>query len=157
MRAKRTEFIKVPQIINQPQLVPTPQKSLLAFIALIGWLVWFYFFSPLLTLLLWLFGYKRFNDYIIYEWKITLHNLKEYEIIFIVTATIFIAWALYNWLRFKNKNRRNGSKKVSTADIANFFQLTEQEVKNLQQSKRIILYFDDQGKIIKTNYTQTKS
>lgn len=154
MEAKETKSIKIPQIINRPQLVPNSKKSFFAFLALLGWLSWFYFFSPLLTLLLWLFGYKRFNDYIIYEWQTTLNNLKEYEKFFLLAASIFISWALYNWLRFKNKKRRKGYGQVSTADIANFFQLEEQEIKNLQHSNRIILYFDNKGKIIKTGCTK---
>jgi len=70
-----------------------------------------------------------------------------YEIVACIGVS-FGVWALYNYARFKNLERRKALPSVTTGQLAVFFGVEEQQIAELQDAQRISIQFDEQANMV---------
>lgn len=139
----------IPVYIDRPDLQGKRQRGLLGLLNLIGWMIWIYLFVPLFTLLAWLFGYYRFDRYVIHDAQNdALEQLEILLVMIIFMNLALLAWAMYNYLRFYDNERRSKTANVSNSQIAHFYELDTAQVEAAQQQQLLTFYYDDHGKII---------
>ena len=140
---------RIPQIILRPDLINSPRKELFMLVATIGWAIWLYVLSPFFALVAWIFGYQRFNMFILDDPSRTIVTLQIYAIAIIIGGLIFILWASYNWLRFRFSHRRGVAQTATAGDIGLSFGLTEDQVLFARQHNTLTFHFNDEGAITK--------
>ncbi|MGD0960316.1 MAG: poly-beta-1,6-N-acetyl-D-glucosamine biosynthesis protein PgaD [Methylomonas sp.] len=139
-----------PLIINNPDLQTIRQKYSSTLLTFVFWLIWLYLWTPLITLIAWYFGVKLF-----YFQMFDLRGIDEviadavifYEIVACIGVS-FGVWALYNYARFKNLERRKALPSVTTGQLAVFFGVEEQQIAELQDAQRISIQFDEQANMV---------
>ncbi|MDA3878313.1 MAG: poly-beta-1,6-N-acetyl-D-glucosamine biosynthesis protein PgaD [Halothiobacillus sp.] len=139
---------RIPEIIHRPDLVTATKKGSLALIAAVGWLVWLYMITPLFALLAWWFGYQRLDAFVLSDPVRTLQTLIIYAMIIAAGGIMFILWAVYNWLRFRDHDRRGAAPPATPAAMGEAFAIPTQLVLDAQAGKILAFSFDDHGQII---------
>ena len=97
-----------PHIIQRPDLQTLRQRFGNSFLTFLFWLIWFYLWIPLLSLVAWAFGVDLFHDeMIVREGLQALIELLGlyFLVIFLISATLG-TWALVNLCRFRVNERR---------------------------------------------------
>jgi len=142
-----------PLIIDKPELQSPQQKYFFSTLTFIFWIVWFYLWLPILSLIAWLLGIDFF-----YENMIILGGVEGlmsvigwYSLVIALSALTLVAWSAYNIFRFRNKNRRQSIKLVSKQDMATYFNIDEQSVDVCTNERRIVIENDLEGKIVSIN------
>ncbi len=138
----------LPDYIYRSDLQSFTQKSTSALIAAIGWMIWAYLFVPLLSLFVWWQGYLRFDQYVIqndYEFFKQIYMILPIIFIF---GFIFLLWAFYNLMRFKDKERRGHTPNVTVAEIAHFFEIEVHLLENVQTHQVSTYHFDESGRVL---------
>jgi len=71
---------------------------------------------------------------------------------YLITITslgfVFIGWALYNNLRFKNKKRRGNGGRVQVQDLVDFYHVGPEMIAKGAQAKRVVVHFNPEGGIV---------
>jgi biofilm PGA synthesis protein PgaD len=139
--------IRLPQTIHRPELQSRVQRSVYALLSTIGWLVWLYLFGPLLSALAWMFGYKRFNEYVLNNTSHAMHTLMIYAIIIGAAGLAFVLWATYNLFRFRGRSRRAATEPATLAEVARTYDVSEALVAQIRRTKVQRVHHDEHGKI----------
>ncbi len=139
---------RIPEVILHPELVPPGRKGLMVFLGSLGWAIWFHLMLPLLALLAWSFGIRQFRLFVLSDVARTFHTLLVYALVVAASGATFILWSLYNWLRFRHRDRRGSAAQATPGDLARAFQLAEAEVRRAQAWKTLEVDFDEQGHIV---------
>ena len=138
-----------PLIIDTPSLQSLRQRYAYAFLTLIFWVLWFYLWIPVISLVAWLLGIKVFyREMIVLEGLQGLVDLLGwYGLTIAVIAVCYTGWALYNQFRFRGRNRRHEQPEVEPLEVANSFDIEPALILPLQEAKRILIAHDEQGRI----------
>lgn len=145
--------LDLPEYIDKPEYVQN--KSVGYALQTIGWLLLMLLFMPLITLFLWWYGVHNIYHYVLIDTSQDAHfNILNIGIIILILGGILLSWAIYNWLRFRKKERRTRPENTSLKQFAENFNCTEEDVLNLRQRKNITLYYDDHGLLEKFDYLQ---
>ena len=138
-----------PPIIETPDLQGLRQRYASAILTLMFWVLWFYLWIPVLSLLAWLLGFEAFyREMILYE---GLYGerllLAKYAITIVVIGTGYLAWALYNQFRFRGRERRHRHRRVDKEALAEAFEIEPIDVSRLQAGRRSTIAHDETGRI----------
>lgn len=151
MRVKTWEnkqHLILPEYIDRPDLQQNAQRGVLGVINLLGWLIWLYLLLPLVSVLAWVFGYYRFDQYILNDPQPDLiKQLWFLAILVVVMNLVLLLWASYNWWRFRSNDRRQHVKNVNKEQIAHFYELNEKAYDLAQRQQISTFFYDDVGKI----------
>ena len=81
-----------------------------------------------------------------------VETLGTYSAVVAVNTFAVVAWALYNQLRFRGKERRRFSQAVSPAEIAERFGRSADEIRAWQEARILVIYHgsDDQIEHVET-------
>lgn len=139
-------------IIEKPESLDKAVSLRDKIITIFFWGLLIYIFRPLFALFLWiLFGIHVFNPEV---FNIDLYNdiskflIKNSFTIFSF-AVIFISWAIYNKIMFGKLNRRKSIPHVTDEEIANFFRIKTDILKNWKNKKHIIYDLKEENSFIK--------
>ncbi len=148
-KKKKEKKPQNPLVIEAPNLQNLKQKYSFSFITFLFWLLWFYLWNPLISLLAWFFGWRVFYDNMILlgGWPGLMEKLNAYAITLLGMAIVFFGWAFYNNARFYNRKRRGKIWKVNTMNLSEEFSITHEEVLTCKSAKRIVINFDPGGQI----------
>lgn len=138
-----------PLIINSPSLQSLKQKYISAALTFIFWILWFYLWIPVITLLGWWAGADMFYLQMIELGGVEL-LFQDLEFILKCIALLggsLAVWAAYNYYRFRNLERRTPLPNVSKEALAQHFGIDPKSLTDLQNAKYINVQFDDNGKI----------
>ncbi len=137
-------------VIHNPSLQSLRQKYVSRVLTFVFWLLWFFLWIPLITLIGWVAGIDIF-----YLEMIELEGYQEVIAefsLFLLGVTgiggLLGIWALYNFQRFKNVERRAAINPVNNQQLAAFFQIGESTLADLQKTRCFSLDFDPEGKIV---------
>jgi len=140
---------KRPLIIENPELQTPRQRYTFAALTLLFWIVWFYLWIPVVSLLAWLFGAERF-----YQAMITRSGLEAlvellglYALIILIMGVIFTGWAWYNQLRVRGRDKRRASATVTPAEIGSFFMLKPEQLDVARYAKHVVIEHDEHGHV----------
>lgn len=104
------------------------------------WALWVYLFFPVINIILWLLGIANFYEKVIrYSDYLRLLDLVQKCGGAIVGIFLVLwLWGLYNFHRFGKRDRRQDSKPVGPEKMAEFFNVTADQVKAMQKEKQIL-------------------
>ncbi|WP_404356522.1 poly-beta-1,6-N-acetyl-D-glucosamine biosynthesis protein PgaD [Methylotuvimicrobium sp. KM1] len=142
-----------PLIIDSPSLQSLKQKYISAALTFIFWILWFYLWIPVITLLGWWAGADMFYLQMI---ELGGVELLFQDLAFILKCIALLGgslavWAAYNYYRFRNLDRRTPLPNVSNEALARHFGIDPKSLTDLQNAKFITVQFDDNGKIIQSD------
>lgn len=150
-----------PLIIDRPSLQSSSQRMIYPIVTFAFWILWLYIWLPLVSLIAWGFGVQLFYDEMILESGLDafLNLAGTYAVIIALLGTSLLSWALYNWGRFRNKERRNVSEKLGSEKIAEYFHVNKDELTVWQGASRIIVHHNEKGDIerVETGYPKEVS
>jgi biofilm PGA synthesis protein PgaD len=141
-------YPRIPQTIYRSDLVKKKQKGAFAIFATIAWIIWLYILTPSIVLMAWWLGLERINMYLFADPQQSVEILLRYFIMIGIGGGLFILWAVYNWLRFRHRNRRGQSVPVENHAIGKAFAILTEVVLSAQAGKIIVYNFDKAGHII---------
>ena len=141
--------MKRPLIINSPSLQSLQQRYVSALFTFIFWMIWIFLWTPLITLVGWISGLD-----LIYIQMIELEGFSDitedfagFVICVAIIGCVLGFWALYNFLRFKDIERRAAITPVNNQQLAAFFGVAVNTLDKQQQTQCLSISFDDQGNI----------
>lgn len=139
-------------IINTPSLQSIKQKYVSALLTFAFWVVWIFLWTPLVTLIGWILGV----DLVIFQ----MIELGGYQgvvadfILFLLCVALMggalAIWAGYNFVRFRNVDRRTPLPPVTNSQLAEFFKVNEASLSTQQEAQCLSVSFDDDGNIIRS-------
>lgn len=141
--------MKRPLIIHSPSLQSLQQRYVSALFTFIFWMIWIFLWTPLVTLVGWLSGLD-----LIYIQMIELEGFSDitedfggFLICVAIIGSVLGFWALYNFLRFKDIERRAAITPVNNQQLAAFFGVEVKKLDGQQKAQCLSISFDDQGNI----------
>ena len=138
-----------PLIIDTPSLQSLRQRYGYALLTLLFWILWFYLWIPLISLVAWLLGIELFHrEMIVLDGlRGLLDLLGWYGLTIALLGGCYTGWALYNQLRFRGKSRRRSPPPVEPLELAAAFDIEPALILPLQEAKRIVIVHDEEGRI----------
>ena len=138
-------------IIDHPEWQTPKQRILLGSITLIFWMIWFYLWIPIISILAWVFGIKVFEYHMIEleGYKDLIALLGWYATGITLLGGSLIAWATYNIQRFKESTRRGSRSEVSVEDQADHFQVDVKDVQIWREMQLIVIEHNENLQIAK--------
>lgn len=139
-------------IINKPHALRLQNKLTTISFTFVMWMIIFYLWQPLISLIAWSFGFKVF-----YEHMVILGGFEGFfQMLTIYFWTVFvlggglILWAYTNKLRFRGKVRRTNKNNVTAVDIAGFFKVDEKSQRQWQNEKNLTIAITQDNQITVT-------
>lgn len=128
------------KVENHPELRSWPRFIFEGGFTSMMWAVWIYLFLPLLSVLMWAFGFRTFyahvfKDAALSELYALLGHLGLAVLFFFVALR---AWELYNFYHFGRRNRRKRSAALTPDDVSRHFGVPADEITALQAQKEIV-------------------
>jgi biofilm PGA synthesis protein PgaD len=140
-------------IIDKPELQSNIHRYGWGSVTFVFWMIYIYLWLPLITLVAWWFGAKLFHLHMIQldGYKGLLGNLGLYAVIIVVISMILIGWAELDRMRFKDKLRRLVNNTVTVGEIAQKYNMHEDDLTQLRQKKSMLVLFSEDGFISNIN------
>ncbi|CAN5747566.1 hypothetical protein BH20PSE1_BH20PSE1_25230 [soil metagenome] len=137
-------------VIERPDLQAWRQKYGYAVLTFAFWGLYLYLWQPLLSLVLWSFGFG-----LAYEQMLNLGGFRGlldllgfYVSIIIALSAVFLGWAWINYLRFRGADRRRAAPAVNPREIAQFFNVAPENLIQWRACKSLILHHDPHGDVV---------
>lgn len=141
--------IELPNFIDRPDLQSYGQKTVSSVLAVVGWTCWLYLILPLLTLIAWVSGYHRVNQYVVLNKDGFFEQINILGPVVVIMVILLLLWATYNLLRFRDVARRNAPPNTTVEEMAEHFKIEEQLVVKAQKQQVSVFHFDEKGNVIK--------
>jgi poly-beta-1,6-N-acetyl-D-glucosamine biosynthesis protein PgaD len=137
-------------IIERPDAQTKKQRLSQNFFTILFWLLFIYLIRPFLSLFAWFLGFEVFHN-VMFEkegYRSLLELLGIYLLVIILIGIIIRLWSLYNLNRYGRKNKRKiPPLSLSLDRTAQFFAITPETLQSWRGSRRIVLGFDESGKV----------
>ncbi len=132
-------------IIDTPSLQDLYLKYTTAIITLIFWIIWFYLWIPVLTLLAWGMGFQVFHHVMVVldGWQGFLQELTDLTCYVSVLVMSLSIWSAYNYFRFRRLERRKPLPPVTRMAILKKFNIKDSDLDCLRCSQIMTVRFDD--------------
>jgi poly-beta-1,6-N-acetyl-D-glucosamine biosynthesis protein PgaD len=136
-----------PLIIERPEHLLSARKLTNHLMTLLWWSLWVRFVLPLVTLVLWMSGWRGVSVDLLGRDGLNalLSRLPLYATVVAVVCGTLIVWALINWWRFSDRERRKFSGAVNTAAAAQFYGLDPHQLVRWQAQRRLVVQHDADG------------
>ncbi|MBK8162990.1 MAG: poly-beta-1,6-N-acetyl-D-glucosamine biosynthesis protein PgaD [Gammaproteobacteria bacterium] len=140
---------KRPLIIENPELQTPRQRYAFAALTLFFWIIWFYLWIPIVSLLAWLFGAERFYQAMIMRSGLDalIELLGLYSIIILVMGALLAGWAWYNQMRFRGREKRRVSTVVTPEEVGSFYALKPEQLELARYAKHVVIDHDEHGQV----------
>lgn len=132
-------------IIDRPEALSSFRRGTEWSITTLGWMLWFFLCRPLILVFLWFIGVEIF-----YEHMLRLGGLKGLKDIwgiylFIILVIFFIVrgWNVYNYFKFRKKDRRQQAKPVIPPELEDYFRMEPATAATIQTWPNVAVDFAD--------------
>lgn len=137
-------------IINMPDLVARHAKISGNVFTVVFWGFFVYLWMPLITILAWSLGlYRSYSEFVYTQ---ELSNLKHlaffYTIIVLALGGTLLMWALQEYLRFRNVNRRLEPMAVEIHELEKYADISVDKITAAQSARRIVAHHGIDGGLI---------
>jgi biofilm PGA synthesis protein PgaD len=134
--------------IDAPEMLTAPERTRDTLFTAIMWAIYLYLWVPLLSMLAWLLGFEFAYDVMIRTGGIRELGgiLVAYGVIVTVIFATVAFWSLSNRVRYGKLKRRKKGPCVTTAEIAEYFDVDECATETLRRSTTAAIEFDDEGR-----------
>lgn len=136
-------------VINAPHMQTGTQRLGAISVTVAGWLLWCYFFFPLVTLSGWLLDFEACSRWV----NLSGGYLNLREILAVYGATVagmaglWGCWAFYNGLK-RRRQAISQIKVIGVPELSARFGVDAGTLKRCQQSQYSVVHFDDRGHIV---------
>ncbi|MFC1498687.1 poly-beta-1,6-N-acetyl-D-glucosamine biosynthesis protein PgaD [Verrucomicrobiota bacterium] len=139
-------------IIDEPGLKSTLRSGTELSITLIAWIVWIYLVIPVVTLFLWIVGVRLviIEQAMLKGAEGLISVLGYYIAGGVLIWLVLQIWSFYNKKRFAGHDRRHQALPVSKEELIKYFNVSEEEFIQANNSKLVTVEFDA-GKITLKN------
>jgi len=136
-------------ILDSPSMQSLWQRYSSVILTFIFWVLWFFLWVPVATLLAWYLGFHRvyFEMFTLQGYKQVIHNFVTFLISVAIMGGSLAIWAAYNFIRFKGNDRRAKPQSVTLEDQAEFFGIDSELLRKYRHASYVSVSFDDNGKI----------
>jgi biofilm PGA synthesis protein PgaD len=140
-------------IIDSPSMQSLWQRYSSVIITFAFWVLWFFLWVPVITAIAWYQGLHiaYFEMFEMDGFKAVIASFFTFFKVVMLLGGSLAVWASYNFFRFRGKDRRKAVMPVTVKDLADFFDLDEKRLTQLQQEKIISVSFDANGQIASIN------
>ncbi|HEV3020583.1 MAG TPA: poly-beta-1,6-N-acetyl-D-glucosamine biosynthesis protein PgaD [Burkholderiaceae bacterium] len=139
---------RTPLIIERPEGVLSARRLTNYLLTFLWWSVWGHFMLPLATLLLWMSGFRRFSTELLDRsgFDAMVRQLPLYLAVIGILCGALIGWALLNWWRFADRERRRSFKSVSDAMIAQSYGIEPAQLARWRSARRLVVSHNAEGR-----------
>ena len=137
-------------IIDRPQWQTTKQRVVFGSVTILFWALWIYLWLPILGFVGWLLGLKlayyqmvELNGYVG-----LLHLMAIYGLVVLLLGGGLLAWAYYNYFRFRGIERRNARPVVKPVDVGARYGVRADVLEQWTQSRRLVLHHSNDRQLI---------
>ncbi|TVR62874.1 MAG: poly-beta-1,6-N-acetyl-D-glucosamine biosynthesis protein PgaD [Gemmatimonadales bacterium] len=135
-------------IIERPDLQPPGQRVAYRVVTAIAWVVWGYLWLPLITLLAWFLGVRRFiREVVVPEQSFLLATGFVYIVVILTLAATLVVWSRYNLARFGGRERRQHPPPLPREEMESYFELSEGVLDTLRSGRRTVVDYDAEGRM----------
>lgn len=130
---------------------PAVQHTAVVTLTALFWLAWLYLIAPLLSLVLWLLGYRIFVDEILGQggYQALLAELRRYGLVVLGMWLAMLVWVDWNLRHYGGHNKRiQPPIPVSLPEQAQQAGITTDELMALQATRVQLLDFDEQDRLL---------
>lgn len=137
-------------IIERPDLQTLAQRFGSMTLTFGFWVLYLYLWLPGISALAWLVEGGLFYEHMIERrgYVAIGRVLGAYLSVIGITSGLFLAWARLNQFRFRGEERRARVATVSAFELGRSFGVPPRIVHAWQQSRRVVVHFDDEGRIV---------
>jgi biofilm PGA synthesis protein PgaD len=146
----RRPHVRRPLIIERPDLQTGGQRWLYLALTIAFWLFYLYLWLPLITLAGWAFGLWRGYDVFVFQegYRSLAEILLWYALGISAFSGALVAWAIYNWLRFRGKERRKATRPIGLVEQARYFGVIPYELGAWRRASVVSVTHDPHGRIV---------
>ncbi|MDQ7970317.1 MAG: poly-beta-1,6-N-acetyl-D-glucosamine biosynthesis protein PgaD [Oxalicibacterium faecigallinarum] len=141
---------RVKLILNAPDKVSAQTKLGSNIVTILCWVVYIYLWIPLITLIAWAVGATHAYDELAFVRQVG--DFRELVVFYGMVVALLggglLLWALKEYLRFRNANRRRPRGPATHAELASHTSATETDVERWQSLRRMIALHDENGKVM---------
>jgi biofilm PGA synthesis protein PgaD len=150
MREDALHAESLPLILNMPHLVSPLTKFVSTAVTVLFWCFFLYLWAPLLILLAGLIGFHSASEtiYIDEAGEFTRLTLSYFLVVFLLGGALLM-WALQEYLRFRNVNRRRRPAPAEVSDLAAYLDIEEGVLAEWQQTRRMVAHHDKTGNVLR--------
>jgi len=136
-------------IIDTPDLQSLRLRYTSTLLTLIFWVIWFYLWIPIITLVGWWFQVQVFEHTMITMggFQSFLDELPAFASYILILVLSLALWSAYNYFRFKGLERRKPLSPATRMDILKKFQIDDKDLDILRQSQIVSVTFDENDDI----------
>ena len=140
-----------PPVIDKAKNLPLLVRIRDVILTILVWLLYLYFMRDFFVItsdaISWTFhGFSSEDSE--YSLKIVATIISYLEIIFVMEL-VFVAWSLYNMLRFGKKRRRRARPVVTVEETAKMFHSSVEDVEVWQHAQTLTMHHDKAGRLTK--------
>lgn len=138
-----------PLIIERPDLQPRSQRLVSMLLTVFFWVLWAYLWMPLLALLGWALGVTLYYEEMIMRdgHRILFEVLPWYAAAVALLGGSLVAWAMYNYYRFRGRERRSAGAPVSVAEVAAYAGVHPVDLARWRHARLLHVTHDPDGRI----------
>lgn len=141
-------------VINAPHLQTGGQRLGAATLSWAGWLLWCYFFFPLVTLAGWALDIEACSQWVNLSGGYL--NLQEMLVIYALTvmvmAGLWCGWVFYNEFMSRREHRVKPALAVSVEEVCKVFGVEAEVLVRCRQSRYAVVHFDHHGHIVELEH-----
>ena len=138
-------------IIDRPEQQTQLQRATYGILTLFFWAIWVNLWLPLVTLVGWMLGINRFVEVMMFDggfdnlWRV----FAWYGVAIALFSGSLVAWAVYNWIRFRTAGRRGRqSSPLRMAKLAQRLRTDPETMALWHRAKRIRTRFNENGQFV---------
>lgn len=146
-KQQNTNPLVLPEIINRPRAQPIWQRGFFALVTSLAWLLWFYLFIPLFTLIGWFVGLQLVGTTLEDQYINHSTLFLTYGVIILASGIVLITWALYNYWRFRGVDRRLPLSSLRKEDLAQSFDLQSEQVGRMHEAQIVRIWHNESGDV----------
>lgn len=137
-------------IINQPKWQRRRQRVLYGSLTALFWAAWVYLWMPALAFAGWILGVRiGYHEMVLRNGFSGVIGLaKLYGLIIALLGGALLAWAYYNYFRFRGIERRKAFPRVTLANLSERYGIDTQKLETWSRAKRLVVHHNDHGRVI---------
>ena len=137
-------------IIDRPESMSELRKRTEWSLTAFGWFVWGLLTRPLLIFALWYLGVRQVYVHMVELGgaRYLLTFFERYVFVIAAASTILLAWHLYNWLRFRGRDRRRRVADATEEELAQVVAIQPHGLRWLHGCKVITIHFGEEGRLM---------
>ncbi len=138
-------------ILNMPDLVARHTKIGSSVFTIVFWGIFVYLWMPLITIVAWMLGLSHSYGELTYIRELTNleHLAYMYGMIVLALGGSLLLWALQEYLRFRNVNRRREPVAVEVNELAKYMNFQESDVATYQLARRLVAQHGTDGSVMR--------